>query len=104
MAPGESMLTKLGLAFSSRESLLKGLGLSALILSFVLLGVAPSGMEAAGIPAAFPAALCQVVYPLDQYPGAQGYHYIFFGNGFFINNGGYLITAAHVLSSFRAGG
>jgi trypsin-like peptidase/TonB-like protein len=50
------------------------------------------------------AALCQIVYPLDQFPGAKEYHYTFFGNGFFINEEGYLITASHVVSSFRDGG
>ena len=50
------------------------------------------------------AALCQVVYPLDQFPTAKGYHYTFFGNAFFINEDGYLITAGHVVSAFREGG
>jgi hypothetical protein len=50
------------------------------------------------------AALCQVVYPLDQFPTAKNYHYTFFGNAFFINEEGYLITAGHVLSAFREGG
>lgn len=50
------------------------------------------------------AALCQIVYPLDQFPGAKDFHYTFYGNGFFINEDGYLITASHVVSSFRDGG
>ena len=50
------------------------------------------------------AALCQVVYPLDQFPTAKDYHYTFYGNAFFINEEGYLITAGHVLSAFREGG
>ena len=49
-------------------------------------------------------ALCPVVYPLDQSSQHRGYHYIFYGNAFFINRDGYLITAAHVLSEFRNGG
>lgn len=49
------------------------------------------------------AALCQVVYPLDQTPEA-GYRYMFLGNGFFINDEGYLVTAAHLLTYFRNGG
>jgi TonB family protein len=31
-------------------------------------------------------------------PSERGFHYTFYGNGFFINNEGYLLTAAHVLS------
>jgi len=53
---------------------------------------------------ALSAALCQVVYPLDQFPSSKLYHYTFFGNAFFINEEGYLITASHVLSAFREGG
>ena len=52
---------------------------------------------------AIPAALCQVVYPLDQTP-EEGYRYVFLGNGFFVNDQGYLLTAAHLLSSFRHSG
>ena len=43
-------------------------------------------------------ALCPIVYPVDQEASERGYHYIFYGNGFFINREGYLLTAAHVLS------
>lgn len=49
------------------------------------------------------AAVCQVVYPLDETP-EDGYRYMFFGNGFFINDQGYVVTAAHLLSYFRYGG
>jgi S1-C subfamily serine protease len=49
-------------------------------------------------------ALCPVVYPDDQTPSARGYHYTFFGNAFFINDQGYLLTVAHVLETFRDGG
>lgn len=49
------------------------------------------------------AALCQVVYPLDETP-EDGYRYMFLGNGFFINRDGYVLTAAHLLSYFRHGG
>ena len=45
-----------------------------------------------------------MVYQLDDSPGTRGYHYIFYGNAFFINRDGYLLTAAHVLSEFRNGG
>jgi trypsin-like peptidase len=50
------------------------------------------------------AALCSIVYPDDQSPAARGYHYTFFGNAFFINDEGYLLTVAHVLEDFRDGG
>ena len=49
-------------------------------------------------------ALCPIVYPLDSYSTTRGYRFSFFGNAFFINKDGYLITAAHVLQTFRDGG
>jgi hypothetical protein len=49
-------------------------------------------------------AICPIVYPVDETPSAHGYQYAFYGNAFFINRDGYLITAAHVLHSFRNGG
>jgi TonB family protein len=54
--------------------------------------------------AALASALCPIVYPVDPSPTAKGFQYIFFGNAFFINKQGYLLTAAHVLSAFRNGG
>ncbi|MGB9431245.1 MAG: TonB family protein [Candidatus Acidiferrum sp.] len=48
--------------------------------------------------AALSSAICPIVYPLDQSPSDRGFHYTFYGNAFFINNEGYLLTAAHVLS------
>jgi S1-C subfamily serine protease len=50
------------------------------------------------------AAICPVVYPLDQSSAERGVHYTFYGNAFFIDEDGYLITAAHVLTDFRDGG
>jgi outer membrane biosynthesis protein TonB len=50
------------------------------------------------------ASVCPVVYPLDQFPTERGFRYIFYGNAFFVNDEGYLITAAHVVRSFRDGG
>ncbi|MGB7282328.1 MAG: serine protease [Candidatus Acidiferrum sp.] len=50
------------------------------------------------------AALCPVVYKDDQNPVNRGYHYTFYGNAFFINDQGYLLTVAHVLESFGEGG
>lgn len=63
---------------------------------------APAGHKAVADPSVT-AALCQVVYPLDQSP-EEGYRYMFLGNGFFVNDQGYVVTAAHLLSSFRYGG
>jgi len=54
--------------------------------------------------AALLASICPVVYPLDQFPTERGYRYFFFGNAFFINEEGYLVTAAHIVKSFRDGG
>jgi hypothetical protein len=52
---------------------------------------------------ALSAAICPIVYPVDQSPSTRGYHYLFYGNGFFINEQGYLLTAAHVLSQLHGG-
>jgi TonB family protein len=52
---------------------------------------------------ALSAAICPIVYPVDQIPVERGYHYLFYGNGFFINEQGYLLTAAHVLSQLHGG-
>src|SRR5271165_5682963 len=49
-------------------------------------------------------AVCPIVYQLDEASAERGFHYIFYGNAFFINNDGYLLTAAHVLSEFSNGG
>lgn len=49
------------------------------------------------------AALAPVVYNDDETPGTKGYQYTFFGNAFFINEDGYLLTVAHVLESFSGG-
>ena len=49
------------------------------------------------------AALCPIVYPVDQSASDRGVHFLFYGNGFFINKDGYLITAAHVLSQLHGG-
>jgi S1-C subfamily serine protease len=53
---------------------------------------------------ALSAAVCPIVYQLDESPSAGGYRYTFFGNAFFIDEQGYLLTAAHVLDTFRDGG
>jgi trypsin-like peptidase len=74
--------------------------LSALISALAALSAYPQ----AGSADPSTAALCPVVYPDDQSPASRGYHYTFFGNAFFINDEGYLLTVAHVLENFRDGG
>ena len=70
----------------------------------------PADLPSASVPAAAPVpqnladAVCPVVYQVDDSPGTHGYHYIFYGNSFFINREGYLLTAAHVISDFHNGG
>jgi S1-C subfamily serine protease len=49
-------------------------------------------------------AICPIVYPAAESPENKGYPYIFYGNAFFVSREGYLITATHVLHSFRDGG
>src|SRR6516165_1023110 len=78
------------------------LSLAALVISRPRAAAATS--ERPADDAALLAAVCPVVYPLDQLPTERGYRYFFFGNAFFINENGYLITAAHVVSSFGDGG
>jgi outer membrane biosynthesis protein TonB len=47
-------------------------------------------------------AVCPIVYQVDDgVPGPRGYRYFFYGNGFFINRDGYVLTAAHVLSQLK---
>ncbi len=77
------------------------------IAAFLLAAFATLGVLAANRPidgAAPDAAICPVVYRLDESPSPRGYHYAFFGNAFFINEQGYLLTDAHVLETFRDGG
>lgn len=74
--------------------------IAAVLLSF--LPIAETQQLVAPIPdATLRAAVCPIVYPNDQTPGNKGIHYTFFGNAFFINSQGYLVTAAHVLKTFR---
>jgi hypothetical protein len=88
-----------------RAQLNRILSLAAAAAFALLLLIPAFEMASSAVAAGAPlAALCQVVYPLDQFPGAKDYHYTFFGNAFFINEDGYLLTASHVLSAFREGG
>lgn len=75
---------------------------AAILCSAVLLGGA--GSDDSKAYSSLRAAVCPVVYRLDESPAAHGYHYTFFGNAFFINDQGYLLTVAHVLETFKNGG
>ncbi len=83
-------------------------GNSSWLLALVvcLLGCLAAGAASEDLAddASLAAAVCPVVYQLDQSPSSRGYHYSFFGNAFFINEQGYLLTVAHVLETFRDGG
>jgi S1-C subfamily serine protease len=69
---------------------------------FCCLGAAVASEDPAD-DASLSSAVCPIVYQLDQTPASRGYRYSFFGNGFFINEEGYILTAAHVLETFRNG-
>jgi Trypsin-like peptidase domain/Gram-negative bacterial TonB protein C-terminal len=73
-------------------------------LLIVLPPASAAASETPGDDAAVWASVCPVVFPLDQFPTEQGYHYFFYGNAFFINEQGYLLTAAHIVKPFRDGG
>ena len=79
----------------------------ALLLSAIPCSVgllAGAGLDDSNADSSLRAAVCPVVYRLDESPAAHGYHYTFFGNAFFINDQGYLLTVAHVLETFKNGG
>ncbi len=75
--------------------------LLACLFCFFGAAVASDGPAA---DASLSAAVCPIVYQLDQTLASRGYRYSFFGNGFFINEEGYILTVAHVLETFRDGG
>jgi S1-C subfamily serine protease len=79
------------------------------LVACVVCGVAAARMsiaatETVASDAGFASAICPIVYPVDETPAERGYQYAFYGNAFFISREGYLLTAAHVLHSFRNGG
>jgi Trypsin-like peptidase domain len=83
------------------------LGGLVLACAFVPLAIRPAEAQTTSTDNAGDAAtsaLCPVVYPDDETPASHGYHYTFFGNAFFINDEGYLLTVAHVVETFRDGG
>ena len=88
----------------TRNHLAAFAALAALGCAFVALSALSAFPQAKSADDSATAALCPVVYPDDQTPAARGYHYTFFGNAFFINEQGYLLTVAHVLETFRDGG
>lgn len=78
--------------------------LSAAAISCSVGLLAGAGPDDSSADSSLRAAVCPVVYRLDESPAAHGYHYTFFGNAFFINDQGYLLTVAHVLETFKNGG
>ena len=105
------------MASSKEMKLGRGIAAICLLMSAGLMALGagrrfadgPAGVDSATSLAATAddklfAAICPVVYQLDESSTHRGYHYIFYGNAFFINEEGYLITAAHVLTDFRDGG
>jgi len=78
--------------------------MAALVCALSPLAARQAQVQAGSTDDSAIASVCPVVYPDDQSPAAHGYHYTFFGNAFFINDQGYLLTVAHVLETFRDGG
>jgi hypothetical protein len=78
--------------------------LSLAVFGCVAVLFASAAKGNASSDSALTAALCPIVYRLDETPSSRGYHYSFFGNSFFINDQGDLLTSAHVLETFRDGG
>lgn len=78
-----------------------GLGFLAVTSIIPCLRAATATPETPGSATPLSAAVCPIVYPVDESPSDRGFHYIFYGNGFFINKEGYLLTAAHVLSQLH---
>lgn len=72
----------------------------ALCFSPLSAGAAPIRLSDQAVPSS---AICPIVLPLDQSLFGEGSRFMLYGNAFFINKEGYLITAAHVLSTFRGG-
>jgi hypothetical protein len=75
---------------------------TAALFAALLLGCCvPMRAQNSGAP---DSAICPIVYQVDEgVPSPHGYRYLFFGNGFFINKDGYLLTAAHVLGQLQGG-
>lgn len=93
---------------NTESALARGSFLSLCLLVFALLASplqyssAQQQLEpASAADTTLKAAICPIVYPSDETPRNKGYRYTFFGNAFFINSQGYLVTAAHVLQTFR---
>jgi hypothetical protein len=80
------------------------LAISLAAVSCAAVVLAAATTDNSSSDASLTAALCPIVYRLDESPSSRGYHYTFFGNAFFINDQGDLLTSAHVLETFRNGG
>jgi S1-C subfamily serine protease len=95
----------LSFAGTHRRNATTALGaLAVLVCALAPFSVRVTQAQANSIDDSAISAVCPVVYPDDQSPASRGYHYTFFGNAFFINDEGYLLTVAHVLETFRDGG
>lgn len=79
-------------------------GLLTIFLCLLLCFLAAAAPQNVPDDSALSSTVCPLVYQLDDSPGSRGYRYSFFGNAFFINDQGYLLTVAHVLDTFRDGG
>ncbi len=82
---------------------LRKIGIDFLAVMFLLAlpCITSAAADTAGSATPLSAAVCPIVYPVDESPSERGFHYIFYGNGFFINKEGYLLTAAHVLNQLH---
>ena len=78
---------------------------AALLVSVTLIASAQEPFAAANDASNDSAsAICPIVYQVDQgVPSSRGYRYLFYGNGFFVDAQGYVLTAAHVLSQLHGG-
>jgi len=79
-------------------------GLAFVLLALTALAVCAQEKISTQPDTSLRGAICPIVYPYDKVSGSKGLRYTFFGNAFFINSQGYLVTAAHVLQTFRDNG
>jgi serine protease Do len=77
---------------------------AAVIVMGVIVSARAGVENRAPVDEAIWTAICPVAYAVDESAAERGFHYVFYGNAFFINDEGYLLTAAHVLTDFQNGG